>query len=236
MLLARILPTAGWPLAARFDALDRETSAKLKATAARQVHGLHASLKTGCPVPFRTLAERDLAHLLETDSEVRSFAPWPEQVTVLLAGKPQSYVPAFRVAFRSGRTAVLDAVSAREEQDALRAELVGLVRRAYAERGVRYRALRHRQVLAEPRMANARRILAARGSGVPPATMLLVTRALSRGIGRRTVAEVERELAGAPGAPDAVFLMALQGRVDLDLSAPIPGDMVAVLRTAEGDR
>lgn len=69
---------------------------------------------------------------------------------------------------------------------------------------------------------------------MPQATLFLAQRALSRGTDSRTVADVEQEINGAPGASDAVFLLALCGRVDLDLSAPEPGAMRASLRKQGG--
>jgi hypothetical protein len=218
----------------RFSAVDRDTLAALNAARARRVHGIHVSFKMGRSVPYRTLLERDLVHLLETDPKVRSFEHWPEKVVVFLLGNPQPHVPAFRVTSCSRLTMVLDVMSARDAADPVHLELTELVRRAYADRGIKYKALSQRQVSSEPQLSNARRILAARGAEVPQATLFLAERALSQGNEPRTVADIEQELDSAPGASDAVFLLALRGRVNLDLSAPEPSAMNASLRKQGG--
>lgn len=146
MLLDLSHPTNTQSAAYRFGAVDRDTLAALNTARARRVHGIHASFKMGRPVPYRTLLERDLLHLLETDPKVHSFEHWPEKVVVSLAGSLQPHVPAFRVTFRSRLTTVLDVVSAHDAADPLYLETIELVRRAYATRGIKYKALDRRQL------------------------------------------------------------------------------------------
>jgi hypothetical protein len=236
MLLVNASPRDAEPVASRFDQIDRDTLNELTTTLARRVHGIHASIKTGRAVPYRSLLERDLLHLLETDPSVISFQHWPEKVTVLVNGMPQPHIPAVRATLGSKKSVVLDAVSTRHGTDHTWAALASAVRRAYAERGVCYRVMNQREVRTEPRMSNVRRILEARGAHVPAATLLTAEELLSRGDGQHTVAEVEGALTGMPGARDAVFQLALHGRVDLDASAAVPGAMRARLRQTGGAR
>ena len=202
----------------RVEPMAFQARAEIVRGLSRRVHGIFASRKNQASLPWRTREEHDLFRLLEVDPSVLGYEAMPERITFLDDGHQRHHVPAARVITRRGE-AVVDAF--RDCAADGRRRLIAALEAAYADRGVPYRAYSGKELRVQPRMANARHILAHRCLEVAPATELAITAVVSAQEGL-TLAELADEL---PYADGFACVMAVDGTLVLDLSADEPKAM-----------
>jgi hypothetical protein len=215
-------------IASRIRPVDRATRERIASGLSRRVHGVFASTKNGCSIPWSSRTQRDLMSLLETDANVLEYQAAPEQVEFVHNNTDCLHVPAFRVRTQRG-SAIIDV---RPPDTAARAAIFPVLASIYAERGIPYRAFSRPQILTEPRFSNARWVLACRAYQPSDSDRLHVVRALS--CGPRTLGELAAELPHVPNVAAAVCAMAVDCGVALDLSAAQPEDITASLN-AQGE-
>jgi hypothetical protein len=156
----------------------------------------------------------------------------PERLTLLVAGKRRSYVPDFRI--RRGATiAMVDVLHRNEVKSPFRPAVTATIEAAYATIGIVYRALTEQQVVAEPRLGNARLVLEHRGADPRAETEMALVQALNRR-GEHTVASLVAALPRHADARDVLFRLACDGKVRLGLWARTPGEMRAELLLWKG--
>ncbi len=178
--------------------------------------------------------EHQLAALsvFELDPGIDAFEVSPERITVMVAGKKRSYVPAYRLR-RGSATVMLDVLHRRQETHPLRPIVTATIRAGYARIGIHYRVLPERRLYAQPRLRNARFVLGHRGLDTRAETELAVIRVLGRP-GPHDVASVVAALPGLPDARETLLALATRRRVKLGLWAPEIGSMTAELISWRG--
>ena len=187
---------------------------------ARRLQGVFASMKNRRPMPWRTREQRDLMSLLEVEAGIISYETWPERVTFLRGGRREHHVPTFGVQTRSGY-AVVDAFPSRGARSAGREQLIDTLEEVYAERGTPYCALSGTEIRLEPRLGNARWVLARLAYLPSEREQLLVIGQLT-GLVRLTIAELKGFLPDVEDVPSVVCALAVNRHLSLDLSAARP--------------
>ncbi len=222
------MPTStNLPADYKFSPLTEDDRARMIRGLSQRVSGSFSSLLEGGPLLWRSPRELAALSLFELDPRVDSIEMTPEVATVLVEGKQVSHVPAFLL--RQGPAVfVLDILSDAKAMDADRAALTAALKRAYAARGIRYAVLRQADVKAEPRQRNARLVLRCRRYDMGAQTALAIIATLSRP-GPHTVASVMAANPGIPSVREAVYALAAQRRVAIDLWAQRPENMAVSL-------
>jgi hypothetical protein len=217
----------------RFSPLTEEDRSRISRSLSNRVSGSFSSRLVSGPVPWRGTRELAALTLFELDLRVDSIEVTPEVATVLVNGRQVSHIPAFLL--RQGTTeVVLDVLDDAKAVDPDRAALTQALKRAYASRGIRYGILRHAAVKAEPRQRNARLVLRSRRYDMGSQTALAIIATLS-GRGPHTVGSVMAAHPGIPNIREAVYALAANRQVTIDLWAEQPENM-AVSLAPQGKR
>jgi hypothetical protein len=191
--------------------------------------GVFASVAFGRPL--RWLGEHHLAALIlfELDPGIDGIEIMPEAVTVTIQGWRETFYPMFRLTM-GGQTVVIDALA--QSQYSSRDENlnwpVDALQRAYSAIGIGYKALREREVNAQPRMRNARAVVDGQAPVPCVATMDIIAKLLTRR-GRHTIRTIVAALPDVPDVMATVFAMATHRWVNLTLWSATPGAMVVKL-------
>ena len=217
----------GSDLACRIEPLSDDDWKQINSKIDRRYGGFFVSGVNQKVLPWR--GEHQLAALsvFEMDPGIDAFEVSPERVTVLVAGKKRSYIPAYRLR-RGSATVMVDILHRAQEKHPLRPVITATITAGYARVGVHYRALPERRVFAQPRYGNVRFVLGHRGLDTRAETELAVVRVLGRK-GPHDVASVVSALPDLPDARETLLALAAQRRVKLGLWAPTIGGMQAEL-------
>ena len=222
----------GSDLACHIEPLTDDDWKEINSKIDRRYGGFFVSGVNQKVLPWR--GEHQLAALsvFEMDPGIDAFEVSPERVTILVAGKKRSYVPAYRLR-RGSATVMVDILHRAQEKHPLRPIITATITAGYARIGIHYRALPERRVFAQPRYGNARFVLGHRGLDTRAETELAVVRVLGRK-GPHDVASVVSALPDFPDAQETLLALASQRRVKLGLWAPTIGGMQAELISWEG--
>ncbi len=217
----------GDDLACRIEPLSDDDWKEINSKIDRRYGGFFVSGVNQKVLPWR--GEHQLAALsvFEMDLGIDAFEVSPERVTLMVAGKKRSYVPAYRLR-RGSATVMVDILHRAQEKHPLRPVVTATITAGYARIGVHYRALPERRVFAQPRYGNARFVLGHRGLDTRAETELAVVRVLGRK-GPHDVASVVSALPDLPDARETLLALAARRRVKLGLWAPTIGGMRAEL-------
>jgi hypothetical protein len=211
----------------KFSPLTEEDHARISRSLSNRVSGSFSSRLVSGPVPWRGTRELAALTLFELDLRVDSIEVTPEVATVLVNGEQISHIPTFLI--RQGTTeVVLDVLDDTKAADSDRSALTHALKRAYASRGIRYGILRHAAVKAEPRQRNARLVLRSRRYEMGSHTALAIIATLSAR-GPHTVGSVMAAHPGIPNIREAVYALAANRRVAIDLWAQQPEEMTVSL-------
>lgn len=213
-------------VAARLADLTFEDLTAISRQMSKRVTGVLASQKNGRPIPWRNRDERDLMRLLEADPEVAAYEAMPGKVEFTLDGKRHRHLPAVRV-ISGGRPTVMDVFARRGAQSGVRSKLADVLTDIYAKEGIRYAAVDPASVRLEPRFGNALYVLEHRLHRISDDQRFRVMEALTSCGGSATVAALRSRLGADVGA---VFTMAAQQQVKLDLSAREPSLICVSMR------
>ena len=222
----------GSDLACRIEPLTDDDWKEINSKIDHRYGGFFVSGLNQKVLPWR--GEHQLAALsvFELDPGIDAFEVSPERVTVMVAGKKRSYVPAYRLR-RGSATVMVDVLHRRQETHPLRVVVTATITAGYARIGVHYRVLPEKRVFAQPRFSNARFVLGHRGLDTRAETELAVVRVLGRK-GRHDVTSVAAALPDLPDARETLLALATRRRVKLGLWAPTIGEMTAELISWEG--
>nr|WP_295829974.1 hypothetical protein [uncultured Azospirillum sp.] len=159
----------------------------------RNERGLVASRKNGIPMPWKREAERDFMHLLESAPEVRSYEGRQGAIAVNVDGEILEHRVQFKVevADASGRahTVMVDVFGS---LDGAKGRLVNAVADHYSARAIHYVAITEAEVARQPRLGNAKAVLAGGAAETPEEFLLALSAALARA--PATLGELERAL------------------------------------------
>jgi hypothetical protein len=227
------MPSTNPPADFKFSPLTKDDRSRISRSLSNRVSGSFSSRLVSGPVPWRGTRELAALTLFELDLRVDSIEVTPEVAVVLVNGKQVSHIPAFLL--RQGTTkVVLDVLDDARAADPDRVALTHALKRAYASRGIRYGILRHAAVKAEPRQRNARLVLRSRRYDMGSQTALAIIATVSAR-GPHTVRSVMATHPGIPNVREAVYALAANRRVAIDLWAQQPEEM-AVFLAPQGKR
>lgn len=181
----------------------------------RRPRGFISSVKNGREMPFWRYIERDFMWILEVDGRVHRYDVRPEVIWVRHDNGARKHRIDFQVV-TADSIVMVDLVKSAPDT-----ELTDAIAGHYFRSGIRYQALPHDIVRAEPRLSNAVELL--RSRALVPSTQLdlAIRQALTRGC--RTLEELEAALGDWSPARFWVYAAALRSRVRLDLSKPLCG-------------
>jgi hypothetical protein len=219
----------GSDLATSIVKLTNDDWKEINAGLDRRFSGLFVSLVNRKDLPWRGPHHLAALSLFELDHGINRFEVMPERITVTIGGKQRKYIPAFRLL--CDRTVLMvDVLHPGQEKHPKRAEVTETLRIAYGTVGVRYRTIPERHVFAQPRQRNARYVLEYRGVRPSDEAERAVVKALATN-GKHTVNSIVAALPDHRDARDALFMLATQRFVKLDLWASTPGEMAVNLRS-----
>ena len=222
----------GSDLACRIEPLSDNDWKGINSKIDRRLGGFFVSSVNQKVLPWHGMHQLAALSVFEMDPGIDAFEVSPERVTVMVAGKKRSYVPAYRLR-RGSATVMVDILHRRQETHPLRPIVTATIRAGYARIGIHYRVLPERRVFAQPRLRNARFVLGHRGLDTCAETELAVVRVLGRK-GLHDVASVAAALPDLPDARETLLALATQRRVKLGLWAATPGAIKAELISWRG--
>jgi hypothetical protein len=199
---------------------------------AGRFNGFFVSRLMGAALPWRSRRHFNALSLFELDPAIDRIEIMPERVMFVVDGRTRDYTPHFRL--RSGaEVTVVDVLRRGQESNPARAAVTAVLEEIYARRGIRYHALHEARVAAQPRLGNARAVLACRGFDPPPEAEMAVVETLGERR-RHTVGSLAERLQTTVGVKDTVFALATRRKVRLDLWAPRHADMAVELLSWRG--
>ena len=195
--------TAGSDLAYLIEPLTPSDWALINQKLERRFSGVFVSRVNGKALPWRGTHHLAALSLFELDPTIDAFEVMPERMSLTLGSKRYSFIPAFRI--RSGHSVMMvDVLHAGQEAQPHRARLTAAINTAYSSVGLRYRTIPERDVLAQPRLRNARFVLGYRGFDPVGETEMAVVKVLSQP-GAHTVNSVIAAAAAHPDVRDTLF-------------------------------
>lgn len=199
----------------------------------RPLQGYIASIKNDRAMPWREPAERDFMYLLEVDPWVVGYRNDLEAILIQIDGRLRSHKPGF-VVNTVKRIVYADLIRRHGEKVDARVESAA---HHFLSRGMGYVAIPWAEVALEPRLSNAKIVLAARGVDVSDSFLSAAMKAVSAGA--VTLAELEEALRHHPevealpplsGVRVLLFAAMLRGTLVIDLCPPLSGQSAVALR------
>jgi hypothetical protein len=120
--------------------------------------GYFFSTKSGAPLQFGSLLERDFLILAETDPKITSIMPQPLEVQWSLDGTIQRHIPAYLIVYRQTSIAVEVALRANTAKQPFQTKtrIIGQILEA---KGILHRVLSEDFIRAEPNLSRAKSLL-----------------------------------------------------------------------------
>lgn len=185
-------------------------------------HGVFASAKMACMVPWGERSERDFMLLLEADSRVARYERRPTGVSaqILFGGQRRDYVPNFRVDSWDAAPLLIALCTQDHLLHPLHMSIVTALKQAYLDQGLQLNIVETPTIYQEPRFSNSRAIVEARNTPIQDEWSAWMAELIPAG-GSRTLGEVEAVFGGGAPAREKVLALISNGVLVVDVGAPL---------------
>lgn len=183
--------------------------------------GLFPSRKSGRPLEFESLLERNFLCLMEVDPLVNSVRVQPREIRWTIDGTIHRHIPDFEIEYIRKLVVVEIKPDHKAAQPAF-VQRTRIITSVLHKEGIAYRVLTETLICREPALSNAKILLRGLAHEPSPAERDAVTAMVAIAPQGLTIREICLRLSAPPEFANSIYAMVMSGEIVLaDASAPV---------------